>query len=54
LTAKACVSRIYTDLAVIDVKPDGLMVRDIVPGLSLSELAELSRVPLTDGRTGDG
>src|SRR5215470_207766 len=46
LTAKACVSRIYTDLAVIDVAPDGLIVRDIVPGVSLAELAELSRVPL--------
>jgi 3-oxoadipate CoA-transferase beta subunit len=54
LTAKACVSRIYTDLAVIDVAPDGLIVRDIVPGLSLHELAELSRVPLADGRTADG
>ena len=52
LTAKACVSRIYTDLAVIDVGRDGLVVREMVPGLSLTELALLSRVALADGRTG--
>src|SRR5215212_4288600 len=34
LTAKACVARVYTDLAVIDVTPEGLVVRDMVPGLS--------------------
>jgi len=48
LTAKACVSRIYTDLAVIDVTPRGLLVRNIVPGLSLEELAALSDVSLAD------
>jgi len=50
LTAKACVARIYTDLAVIDVTPKGLVVRDIVPGLSVRDLAGLTRVALTDGR----
>src|SRR5262249_23240951 len=50
LTAKACVARIYTDLAVIDVTPHGLVVRDIVPGLSVRELAGLTRVALSDGR----
>jgi 3-oxoadipate CoA-transferase, beta subunit len=50
LTAKACVARIYTDLAVIDVTPQGLVVRDIVPGLSVSELAGLTKVALADGR----
>src|SRR5215831_18187969 len=50
LTAKACVARIYTDLAVIDVTSDGLIVRDIVPGLSPSELAGLTKVALADGR----
>jgi 3-oxoadipate CoA-transferase beta subunit len=46
LTGVACVSRIYTDLAVIDVTPQGLVVREIVPGLSFSELQELTGVPL--------
>ena len=38
LTAARCVSRIYTDLAVIDVTPQGLVVVDIVDGLSREEL----------------
>jgi 3-oxoadipate CoA-transferase beta subunit len=46
LTGARCVDRIYTDLAVIDVKPDGLHVVDMVDGLSLEELQELSGVPL--------
>src|SRR5215468_9845341 len=50
LTARACVARIYTDLAVIDITARGLVVRDIVTGLSVSELAGLSKVALADGR----
>ena len=49
LTARACVSRVYTDLAVIDITPKGLVVRDIVPGLSVGDLAALSKVSLADG-----
>ena len=47
LTAIGCVSRIYTDLAVIDVTPQGLKVLDIVDGLSLAELQRLTGVPLS-------
>ena len=47
LTALACVSRIYTDLAVIDLTPQGLKVLDIVDGLSLAELQRLTGVPLS-------
>jgi 3-oxoadipate CoA-transferase beta subunit len=50
ITAKACVSRIYTDLAVIDVTDGGFVVRDVVPGLSIEELAALSKVALLDGQ----
>jgi 3-oxoadipate CoA-transferase beta subunit len=46
LTGIACVSRIYTDLAVIDVTPAGLKVVEIVDGLDLAELQRLSGVPL--------
>jgi 3-oxoadipate CoA-transferase beta subunit len=46
LTGARCVNRIYTDLAVIDVKADGLHVVDIVDGLSFEELQRLSGVPL--------
>lgn len=46
LTAARCVNRIYTDLSVLDVKPDGLHVVDMVEGLSLEELQRLTGVPL--------
>lgn len=39
LTGKRIVTTIYTDLAVIDVGTDGLVVREIVDGLEFSELA---------------
>ena len=46
VTGLNCVNRIYTDLAVIDVTPQGLRVIDIVGGLSLAELTRLSGVAL--------
>ena len=46
LTGVGCVSRVYTDLATIDITPQGLRVIDIVEGLSLAELERLSGVPL--------
>jgi 3-oxoadipate CoA-transferase beta subunit len=46
LTGVGCVSRIYTDLAVIDVTPQGLQVVEIVDGLPLAELQRLTGVPL--------
>jgi 3-oxoadipate CoA-transferase beta subunit len=46
LTGVACVNRIYTDLAVLDVTSAGLLVRELVPGLSFDELVRLSGVPL--------
>ena len=49
VTGLQCVNRIYTDLAVIDVTPSGLVVIDIVPGLPFAELARLTGVPLRDG-----
>ncbi len=42
-----CVNRIYTDLAVIDVTPQGLKVIEMVDGMTLPELTKLSGVPLT-------
>ncbi|MGY8525746.1 3-oxoacid CoA-transferase subunit B [Paracidovorax citrulli] len=49
LTGIACVTRIYTDLATIDVTPDGLVARDLVEGLSFDELQRLTGVPLKQG-----
>jgi 3-oxoadipate CoA-transferase beta subunit len=46
LTATRCVSRVYTDLAVVDVTPGGFVVRDLLDGLSQAELAKRTRAPL--------
>jgi 3-oxoadipate CoA-transferase beta subunit len=42
LTGARCVKRIYTDLATIDVTPDGFFVREMVSGLSAGRLQELT------------
>jgi len=46
LTGLACVSRIYTELAVLDVTPQGLRVRELAPGLTLAEVQAKTGVPL--------
>jgi 3-oxoadipate CoA-transferase beta subunit len=47
LTAVACVKRVYTDLAVVDVTPAGFVVREVLEGLTRAELAERSGAPLS-------
>ena len=49
LTGIGCVSRVYTDLAVIDVTPDGLVAVEWIDGLSFDELARLTAAPLRRG-----
>ncbi len=49
LTGVGVVSRVYTDLAVIDVSPQGLLAYDLVPGLAFEELQRLTGVPLKEG-----
>ena len=47
ITGVGCVSRIYTDLAVLQVvKGRGLEVIEMVDGLSLEELVRITKVPL--------
>ena len=46
LTGMGCVNRIYTDLAVIDVTAQGLVVREMAEGLTLDALQTLTGVPL--------
>ena len=46
VTGMACVSRIFTDLAVLDVTPRGLAVVEIVEGLGFDELQRLSGIAL--------
>ena len=48
LTGIGCVNRIFTDLAVLDVTPEGLQVLERAPGLSGAELQRLTGVPLID------
>jgi 3-oxoadipate CoA-transferase beta subunit len=50
LTGVGVVSRVYTDLAVIDITAQGLFAYDLVPGLSFEELQRLNGVPLIEGR----
>lgn len=44
LTGLACVTRVYTDLATIHITSEGLFVEDLVAGLSLEALVQLSGV----------
>lgn len=50
LTGVSCVTRIYTDLAVIDVTPAGLQALEWVDGLSFDELCRLTAAPLQPAR----
>ena len=47
LTAVRCVKRVYTDLAVVDITPAGMVVREIVEGLDEKGLRERTGAPLT-------
>lgn len=52
LTGRACVDRIYTDLAVIDVTPRGLVVRDLAPGVTFEDVQQRTGAPLDPGLPG--
>ena len=42
LTARECVDLIITDLAVIEVTPDGLLLKEVAPGWSAAEVQALT------------
>lgn len=46
LTSLACVDTVVTDLAVIDVKLEGLLLREIAPGWSIEEVQKLTGASL--------
>jgi 3-oxoadipate CoA-transferase beta subunit len=54
LTALGAVSRIYTNLAVIDVTEAGFVVREMAPGLTLEALQARTGAPLRIAETIDG
>lgn len=48
LTAPGAVSRVYTNLAVLDVVPEkGFVVRDLAPGVTLEQLQAATGAPLS-------
>lgn len=50
LTTPRCVDRIYTNLAVIDVTEDGLVVRELAPGVTFEYVQECTAAPLKPHR----
>jgi 3-oxoadipate CoA-transferase beta subunit len=46
LTALGVVKRVYTNLAVLEVTPDGFAVRGMVEGMTLDALQKLTDAPL--------
>ena len=51
LTGRGVVDRVYTDLAVIEITPQGLAVLELAPGVTLADVAERTAAPLHDKRS---
>jgi 3-oxoacid CoA-transferase subunit B len=47
LTGRACVHRIITDIAVLDVTPAGLALVETAPGVGADEVADRTGAPIT-------
>lgn len=50
VTGVACVDRIYTDLAILDIADSGILVRQIVADISFAQLQKVTAVKLVDAR----
>ncbi len=47
LTGARCVQQIITDLAVLDVRPEGLVLRELAPGVTVDEVRAATEAELT-------
>ncbi|MFE9598788.1 CoA transferase subunit B [Streptomyces hokutonensis] len=47
LTGKACVNRVITDLGVLDVTPEGLVLTETAPGVTVEEIVARTDAELT-------
>ncbi len=52
LTAPACVDRIYTDMAVIDITDKGMVLREIAQNLTIDAVVSATDAPLIVPETG--
>jgi 3-oxoacid CoA-transferase subunit B len=46
LTGKACVQRVITDLAVLDLTADGLILRELAPGVTVADVRAATQPPV--------
>ena len=49
-TGRGVVQRIITDLCVLDVTPDGLVLRELAPGVSFDEVRDKTGAPVQNGQ----
>ncbi len=47
LTGVRCVQRVVTDMCVLDLGPEGFILKEIAPGLSIDDIKSASEAPLT-------
>lgn len=46
LTGRGCVDRIFSDMAVIDITPEGFVLREIAKGLSVGDVLSATSAPV--------